>query len=103
MVRISVDERNWSMKSVRWTSILIVVVFLLVACENTPVPTELPTPPLYNTPAPSVESAIRSYLDALKVEDYASMYTMLAQKSRADLTEENFAKKFQDALVAMSA
>lgn len=91
------------MKSVRWTNIVIAGLFLLVACNQNSLPTELPTPPSYNTPAPSVESAIRSYLDALQVEDYGSMYAMLAQKSRSSLSEEGFSKKFHDALVAMSA
>lgn len=91
------------MKLARWTILLVATVALLAACARpTETPPTLPTPPTYNTPAPSVEIAVRSFLDAFAVEDYASMYAMLAQASRAAVTEEEFAKKHSEALLAMN-
>jgi penicillin-binding protein 2 len=91
------------MKLARWIVWLIAAIFLLTACgSSTTLTPTLPTPPTYNTPAPSVEIAIRSYLDAFSAEDYTSMYAMLTQDSRTAVSEEDFAKKHSDALSAMN-
>jgi penicillin-binding protein 2 len=91
------------MKFARLTSLLAAAVFLLAACDRATLTPELPTPPIYTTPAPSVEAAIGAYLDALIVEDYASMYNLLSRESRLAVTEEDFARQYNDAINAMSA
>ncbi|MBI4733045.1 MAG: hypothetical protein HY781_13145, partial [Chloroflexi bacterium] len=91
------------MKLARLTNLLAAAVFLLAACGRATLTPELPTPPTYTTPAPSVESAISAYLDAFALEDFTGMYNLLSQESRASVTEEDFAKKHNDALNAMSA
>ena len=53
-------------------------------------------------PAPNVESALRSYLDAYLVEDFDSMYPLLSASSQAAYPAEDFAKRHTDALVAMT-
>lgn len=91
------------MKPARWIHALVTVLLLLVACNRaTETPPGLPTPSTYNTPAPSVETAIRSFLDAYRVLDYASMYAMLTEESRAAVTEEAFAARHDEIFNAMS-
>ncbi len=87
----------------RLTTLLLLAAFLLAACGIATGTAELPTPPTYTTPAPSVEAAISAYLEALQVEDFAAMYNLVSQESRAALTQEEFARKYNDALNAMSA
>ncbi len=95
------------MRFQRWIVLLILVVFVglfLVACDaNSPTATEtslptvtetsaptLPPPPENSTPVPDPEQAVRSYLDAWRAEDYASMYGMLTTISQDAITEEDF-------------
>lgn len=92
------------MKPARWLALIAALFLVLTACGRAaPTSTALPTPLTYNTPVPSVEIAIRTFLDALQADDYASMYALLTQASRAAITEDEFAKKYRDALIAMSA
>jgi cell division protein FtsI/penicillin-binding protein 2 len=91
------------MKLARFTSLMVVSVFLLASCGRPATTPELPTPPIYTTPTPSVEAAIGAYLDAFNVKDYTTMYNLLSEESRASVTEEAFSKSHNDALVAMSA
>ena len=90
------------MKITRWIKPFLALVFL-AACggvgSSTPT---LPTPQVNVTHTPSAEGTLRSYLDALLVEDYPSMYALLTQSSRGALNEEDFAKLYTDALNAMS-
>ncbi len=91
------------MKSARWLHLLAVILLLLAACNRvTETPSSLPTAATYNTPAPSVESAIRAFLDAYRLLDYASMYAMLTRESRAAVTEEDFTARFEQVFNAMS-
>ena len=92
------------MKITRWIKPILALLFL-AACggvgSSTPT-SSLPTAQVNVTHAPSAEGTLRSYLDALLVEDYPSMYALLTQSSRGALNEEDFAKLYTDALNAMS-
>ena len=90
------------MKISQLINIILVLVFL-TACTGNIGPSELPTAQVSFTHAPSAEDALVSYLEALKVEDYAGMYAMLAQASRDATSQDDFAKRYTDALNAMSA
>ena len=46
---------------------------------------------------------MRTYLEALKSEDYVTMYGMLTQVSRDAITADDFAARYSDALNKMSA
>lgn len=87
---------------------LILALPLLAACSQdtphtaTPFPTaSLPSPAVYTTRMPDASSTAQQYLDAWKAGDYKSMYGLLASDSRANLTEEAFAQKYQE--IAMEA
>jgi penicillin-binding protein 2 len=92
------------MKFVRPFAISFLLVFLS-ACGLAGIaggtPT-LPPPGVTTVPSPSVETAMRSYLDAMLVEDYNSMYAMLNQASQDRLGEEEFANRYLNDLDAMS-
>ena len=92
------------MKITRWIKPILALLFL-AACggvgSSTPT-SSLPTAQVNVTHAPSAEGTLRSYLDALLVEDYPSMYALLTQSSRSALSQEDFAGRHTDALNAMS-
>ncbi|HTX92843.1 MAG TPA: penicillin-binding transpeptidase domain-containing protein [Anaerolineales bacterium] len=93
------------MKPFRWIVLILVLVLATVAaCGRIAGPgtSSLPTSPIHITPAPSAEAALRSYLDAMLVEDYPTMYGMLAQASQAAISQKDFASRYTDALNAMS-
>jgi cell division protein FtsI/penicillin-binding protein 2 len=100
------------MKSFRWLT-LIVIVSMLGACSQGtngnggfslfPSETPLPTAKVNITPAPDASTTVTAYLDALKNNDYAGMYTLLTQVSREAISQEDFAKRHSDALNNMSA
>ena len=97
------------MKFLRWLNILIILVFLN-ACSGTgikvpgiPTETSLPQPIFNVTAAPSVDAALRAYLDALKADDYNTMYSLLSKVSQDANPLENFAVRNRDALNIMSA
>jgi hypothetical protein len=90
------------MKFLRLTSLLVVGMIFLAACDRSTATPEMPTPQVQTTPAPSVEAAITAYLDAYVLEDYASMYNLLSNESQVSVSLEDFSKKHQDAINAMS-
>lgn len=97
------------MKVLRWL-ILVLVLVLLAACGLGPVeiplfgtPTPLPPPPVTIIPAPDAQAAVNAYLEALKNDDFAAMYAMLNKASRDTISEEDFAKRYNEALNTMSA
>lgn len=100
------------MKSLRWISLVLIVIFL-PACVSGgdglppifggPTSTPLPTPQAGITPAPDENEAITKYLEALQQDDFETMYAMLTQASRDAVTLEDFSKRWNDALNAMSA
>ncbi len=95
--------------------ILILLLIFLSACAPKPggggsslfgvfpSPTPLPTPHIGVTPPPAVDAraTITRFLDALKNNDFASMYALLAKDSKAAMTQDAFTKKYNDALDAM--
>ncbi len=100
------------MKSIRWLQ-LVLVMSLLAACSSKPgsggglglfgpTPT-LRTPAVSVTHAPDAKSAMRTFLDGLKKNDFASMYAMLSKASQQAVSQDNFAKKYNDALDTMGA
>src|SRR5574341_953987 len=101
------------MKSIRWLQLILMLV-LLTACSTKsngesgwppfgkPTPT-LPSPIPTIIHAPDAEAAMRNFLEALKNNDYASMYTMLSKVSQDTITQDDFSKKYNDALNKMGA
>jgi penicillin-binding protein 2 len=55
------------------------------------------------TPAPDERAAVSAYFDALKGNNLAGMYAMLTKLSQETITQENFAKRYNDALNEMGA
>jgi len=96
------------MKFTLWIKLILVPVFL-AACAGggilLPGPTKtgsLPTAQTTVIHTPSAEPALRTYLDALLAEDYASMYALLARTSREALSQDDFAARYTAALNTMS-
>jgi penicillin-binding protein 2 len=102
------------MKFFRWLNIIVLLTFLLSACSaggggggialpGFATETPLPQPLVTVNAAPSVDTAMASYLDAFKAEDYNKMYSMLTKAAQDSISLEDFAKKNRDALNTMSA
>jgi penicillin-binding protein 2 len=100
------------MKPLRWINLVLIVIFLsacasggdgLLPILGGPTSTPLPTAQAHITPAPDENAAITKYLEALQQDDFETMYAMLAQASRDAVTLEDFSKRWNDALNAMSA
>ncbi|MGA2490373.1 MAG: penicillin-binding transpeptidase domain-containing protein, partial [Anaerolineales bacterium] len=101
------------MKFSRWIK-LILLTFFLAACRGggggsiiilpkaTKGPTTLPTAQITVVRPPSAEAFLRAYLDALQVENYASMYSLLSKASQAAISPTDFAARYTNALNAMS-
>src|SRR5829696_3259457 len=97
------------MKFLRWFNIIVLLTFLS-ACSSGgiggaifPTETSLPSPVVNVTPAPSADAALTTYLDALKIEDYNTMYAGLSKVAQDSITLEDFAKRYRDSLNEMSA
>jgi penicillin-binding protein 2 len=102
------------MKILRWINIILILVFLTscssgeggpiagIFATSTPTAT-LPTAQATIIPAPDAQAAITQYLQAYQTDDFAAMYEMLSKASREAITAEDFAKRHNDALNAMSA
>ena len=98
------------MKFLRWLSILLIPAFLNACGGSTginipgvPTETALPQPIVNVTSAPSVDAALRTYLDALHAGDYNTMHSLLSKPSQDANPLENFALRNRDALNMMSA
>jgi len=111
-MRVLIERKK--MKALRWINYILILTFLS-SCSAGVVPgeggfpnlfatpTPLPTPHVNVTPAPDAQTAITSYLQAFQKDDYAGMYDLLSQSSRAAITFEDFSKRHNDALNTMSA
>ncbi|MCX6035288.1 MAG: hypothetical protein NTV38_09985, partial [Chloroflexi bacterium] len=91
------------MKIVHLLNLLLMLIFL-TGCGGvggTSTPT-LPTAEVNVTRVPSADAALRTYLDALVVEDYPTMYSLITQASRDAISQDDFAKHYDDDLNAMS-
>ncbi len=93
------------MKLIRWLN-LILVIFFLTACARGGVgngnSSSIPTPQVATTRTPSAEAAMRAYLDAQMIEDFARMYRMLNQATQDSLSQDDFTQRYKNALTAMS-
>jgi penicillin-binding protein 2 len=103
------------MKPIRWLQLPLLFT-LLAACSTTTTsgtpqpgfsifPTSTPprTAIVGVTHAPDAEAPMRSFLEALKNGDYATMYALLSKDVQAGMTQDDFGKKYDDALNTMSA
>ncbi len=98
------------MKVFRWLN-LIVISILLAACGTGgtgaplfgPSPTPLWTPVAAVTHAPDASAAVTAWFDALKNNDFASLYAMLSKANRDALSQDDFTKRYTDALNTLSA
>ena len=62
----------------------------------------LPTPEITVKIPPDPAAAMNQYLEAMKAEDYATMYAMLSEASRRSISQEDFAKRHNEAYNEMS-
>jgi penicillin-binding protein 2 len=96
-------------------TILLFVLFA-VSCKGqapTPTPTVTPTPlpptptlgdvSVEVTPAPDPSLAADAYLAAWQQEDYPAMYALLTRVSRDAITQEDFAKRYSEAMAEAAA
>jgi penicillin-binding protein 2 len=98
------------MKILRWL-VLAIVLLLVSGCATGngpinsffPTSTPLPTPQIGITSVPDVIPVMSAFLEALKKEDYASMYALLNKKTQEGSTQEDFAARYREALNTMSA
>jgi penicillin-binding protein 2 len=101
------------MKNLRWLGLAIVLI-IISGCTpgsnpvtsffptSTPLPT-LPPPQVGITSVPDVTPVMNTFLDALKKDDYASMYALLNQATQQSITQEDFITRYRDTLNTMSA
>ncbi len=100
------------MKFMRWFPLLLTLL-LLGACTASPggVPgislfkptSTLPPPQVGVTSAPDAQAAMNQFLAAMKNNDFASMYAMLSSSTQAALSQDDFTRKYNDALDTMGA
>jgi penicillin-binding protein 2 len=81
----------------------ISLLLFLAACSSateqpvTIVPTDtLPAPEVRVTLAPDASAAAQAFFEAWRLGDYAAMYGMLSEQSRASINEDDFVKTYQD-------
>lgn len=90
--------------------ILLVIVISITACtsQSTAQPTDvpatatLPDPKVYITPVPSIDDMIDSYMSAWQEDDYAAMYSHLAEDVRRDISEEDFSNYYLNTAAALT-
>ena len=98
------------MKLFRWLQVPVLLI-LLAACSPGSRPggslfgpsATLPPPVVGVTHAPDAQAAMRNFLEALKKNDFASMYGLLSKVTQAGLAQDAFAAKYNDALNTMGA
>jgi cell division protein FtsI/penicillin-binding protein 2 len=99
------------MKLLRWLHLIAFISFL-AACSSGGVPviqpsatatSSLPLPIVTVDSAPDPGLTLKAYLDALKADDYNTMYGLLSKVTQDSIKLEDFAKRNQDALNEMSA
>ena len=97
------------MKFLRWLNLIAILTFLSACGLNGgglpfgSTPTSLPQPPVTIISAPDVDTALKAYLEALKADDYNTMYALISKVSQDAISLEDFAKRNRDALNEMSA
>jgi penicillin-binding protein 2 len=97
------------MRMSRFLSFMLILGFL-AACGNTPGaspaatqsgPT-LPAPSIHITSAPDAQSAARAFLEAWKANDFAAMYALIDPASQQAITQEDFVKRYRNAMNALT-
>ena len=90
------------MKPAHLFTLLLILIFL-TSCGRSTTPTTLPTADVNITHVPSADAALSTFLDAMLVEDYPTMYSLITQTSRNAISQDDFAKHYTDDLNAMGA
>ena len=99
------------MKKIKQPILILTLILTLAACSNptsTLSPSEiaatdsLPTPQVYITPAPDVDTMLSSYFSAWQADDYAAMYVYLSKASQGTISEEDFIQKYNDTANALT-
>jgi len=97
------------MKFLRWINLIAAFSFLS-ACGSGgngvslfPTDTPLPPPVVTVVNAPDPATALQTYYEAFKADDYNTMYSLLSKVTMDTITLEDFAKRNRDALNEMSA
>src|SRR5258706_5092896 len=65
-------------------------------------PATLPAPQVSVTRAPEPQSALQSFLEAWKADDYATMYGLITQESQKAINAEDFDKRYRDAMTKLT-
>ena len=100
------------MRLTRWLHLILLLSFLAACGKGTGPgtgisffgPSATPRPPQVGvTHAPDGTAAINSFLELIQASDFTNAYVMLSKTSRESLTQEDFAKRWNDALNTMSA
>lgn len=91
--------------------LIILTLIVLAGCKpsgtesplpDTPTPTQLATPQVQTTPAPSVERTAQDYLDAWNAEDYSAMYQHLSEGSQMEIGQKEFAEIYNQAAIELA-
>jgi len=91
------------MKPVHLPCLLLILIIILAGCGGLGTSSSpLPTAQVNVTHVPSADAALRTYLDAMLVEDYTTMYSMITQTTRDAISQDDFARHYIDDLNAMS-
>ncbi|HEX2696958.1 MAG TPA: penicillin-binding transpeptidase domain-containing protein, partial [Anaerolineales bacterium] len=103
------------MKPIRWLQ-LIFMFWLLAACTTPSTTNGTPKPGCLFCPAPTLPPAavtvvhakdarvaVTNFLEALKNNDFATMYALLSKDTQAAISQDDFSKKYNDALNTMGA
>jgi cell division protein FtsI/penicillin-binding protein 2 len=98
------------MKPKHLLNLFLITVFFLAGCSvgggggngTSTSESTLPTAQINVTHVPDADSALRIFLDALVMEDYPGMYSVLSQASRDAISLDDFTKRYTDDLNAMS-
>ena len=103
--------RKLSMKILH-LSITFLLLLAILGCTPGPAVSEvddsptatatLPNPQVFVTPAPDVDGLIEVYMDAWRVDDYTSMYTLLSDESRRAISEEDFTTRYTSTAIALT-
>lgn len=99
-------------KTYQFLSIFLALAFLLSACSSEgtgsnpfveeEATSSLPTASVTVSSPPDASAAMGIYLEAYKVENYATMYSMLSTLSKDAISSEDFTERHKEALNEMS-
>ncbi|MDX9991537.1 MAG: penicillin-binding transpeptidase domain-containing protein [Anaerolineales bacterium] len=95
-----------------WIISTLLLIALLGGCANpdpnpaNPQPgqteSELPTPVVRVTSAPDPLSALQIFIKAWQASDYPAMYALISSQSQANISEEDFTKRYRDTMNEMA-